>query len=38
MEGKLICINASLHRVLLENKEILDTKTRGKLRNERVYP
>lgn len=38
MEGKIICINASLHRVLLENNEILDTKTRGKLRNERVYP
>ena len=38
MNGKIICINASLHKVLLENNKIIDTKTRGKLRNEKVNP
>lgn len=38
MKGKIICINASLHKVLLENNTIIDTKTRGKLRNEKVFP
>ena len=38
MNGKIICINAAIHRVLLENNAIIDTKTRGKLRNEKVVP
>jgi ribosome biogenesis GTPase len=38
MTGKIICINASIHKVLLENNTIIDTKTRGKLRNEKVEP
>ena len=35
MTGKIICINAAIHKVLLENNTIIDTKTRGKLRNEK---
>lgn len=38
MKGKIICINASIHKVLLENNTIIDTRTRGKLRNEKVHP
>lgn len=38
MNGKIICINASLHKVLLENNTIIDTRTRGKLRNEKIHP
>ena len=38
MTGKIICINAAIHKVLLENNTIVDTKTRGKLRNEKVEP
>ncbi len=38
MNGKIICINAALHKVLLENNTIIDTKTRGKLRNENINP
>lgn len=38
MNGKIICINASIHRVLLENNTIMDTKTRGKLRNDNIAP
>ncbi len=38
MKGKIICINTSIHKVLLENNTIIDTKTRGKLRNEKVFP
>ena len=38
MNGKIICINAAIHRVLLDNNMIIDTKTRGKLRNEKVVP
>ena len=38
MNGKIICINASLHKVLLENNQVIETKTRGKLRNEHVFP
>ncbi len=38
MKGKIICINASIHRVLLENNTIVDTKVRGKLRNDRIEP
>lgn len=38
MKGKIICINTSIHRVLLENNTIIDTHTRGKLRNEKVFP
>ncbi len=38
MKGKIICINAALHKVLLENNTIIDTKTRGKLRNEKISP
>ncbi len=38
MNGKIICINAAIHKVLLENNTIIDTKTRGKLRNENINP
>lgn len=38
MKGKIICINASIHKVLLENNTIIDTRTRGKLRNDKVHP
>jgi len=38
MKGKIICINKSLHKVLLEDNTIIDTRTRGKLRNEKVFP
>lgn len=38
MKGKIICVNASLHKVLLENNTIIDTRTRGKLRNDKVHP
>ena len=38
MNGKIICINAAIHRVLLENNTIMDTKTRGKLRNDNIAP
>ena len=38
MNGKIICINSAIHRVLLENNTIIDTKTRGKLRNQNINP
>lgn len=38
MKGRIICINKSLHKVLLENNTIIDTRTRGKLRNQKVFP
>ena len=38
MKGKIICINASLHKVLLENNTIIDTKVRGKIRNQKIVP
>ena len=38
MNGKIICINKSLHKVLLENGIIIDTTVRGKLRNNHVFP
>ena len=38
MNGKIICINKFIHKVLLENGEIIETRTRGKLRQEKVYP
>ena len=38
MKGKIICINASIHKVLLENNTIIETKTRGKIRNEKIVP
>ncbi len=38
MKGKIICINASIHKVLLENNTIIDTRTRGKLRNDKIHP
>ncbi|NLC47809.1 MAG: ribosome small subunit-dependent GTPase A [Tenericutes bacterium] len=38
MTGKIICINKSLHKVLLENNTIIETTTRGKLRNEKIAP
>ncbi len=38
MRGKIICINKFIHRVLLENNTIIDTRTRGKLRNQKVSP
>ena len=38
MNGKIICINKFIHKVLLENGEIIETRTRGKLRQEHVYP
>ena len=38
MKGKIICINAAIHKVLLENNTIIDTKVRGKLRNQKIEP
>ncbi len=38
MKGKIICINAAIHKVLLENNTIIDTKVRGKIRNEKIEP
>ena len=38
MNGKIICINKSLHKVLLDNGNIIDTTVRGKLRNNHVFP
>ena len=38
MNGKIICINAAIHKVLLENNTIIDTRVRGKLRNDKVEP
>jgi len=38
MNGKIICINKSIHKVLLENNTIIETRTRGKLRNSKVFP
>ena len=38
MKGRIICINTSIHKVLLENNTIIDTKVRGKLRNDKVFP
>ena len=38
MRGKIICINVGLHKVLLENNTIIDTRTRGKIRNEKIVP
>ena len=38
MNGKIVCINKFIHKVLLENGETIDTRTRGKLRQEKVYP
>lgn len=38
MNGRIICINTSIHKVLLENNTIIDCKTRGKLRNMDISP
>ena len=38
MNGKIICINKFIHKVLLENNTIMETRTRGKLRNNRIIP
>ncbi len=38
MNGKIVCINKFIHKVLLENGQVIDTRTRGKLRQEKVYP
>ena len=38
MQVRIICINTSIHKVLLENNTILDCKTRGKLRNMDISP
>ena len=38
MNGKIICINAAIHKVLLENNTIIDTRVRGKLRNDKIEP
>lgn len=38
MQGRIICINKAIHRVLLENNTIIDCKTRGKLRNMDIFP
>ena len=38
MKGKIICINAAIHKVLLEDNTIIDTKVRGKLRNQKIEP
>ena len=38
MNGKIICINKYIHKVLLSNNTIIDTRTRGKLRNNKITP
>lgn len=38
MDGKIICINKFIHKVLLSNNTIIDTRTRGKLRNNKINP
>lgn len=38
MNGKIICINKYMHKVLLSNNTIIDTRTRGKLRNNKITP
>lgn len=38
MRGKIICINKYIHKVLLENNTIIDTRTRGKIRNQKIVP
>ena len=38
MNGKIICINAAIHRVLLDNNTIIETKVRGKIRNQKIVP
>ncbi len=38
MNGKIICINKFIHKVLLENNTIIETRTRGKLRNNKISP
>lgn len=38
MNGKIICINKFIHKVLLTNNTIIDTRTRGKLRNNNINP
>ena len=36
--GKIICINKSIHKILLEDNTIINCFTRGKLRKENVFP
>lgn len=38
MNGKIICINKFIHKVVLSNNTIMDTRTRGKLRNNNINP
>lgn len=38
MKGKIICINKYLHSVLLEDNNIIECTTRGKLRNNNIVP
>ena len=38
MNGKIICINKAIHTVLLDDNTIIETRTRGKLRNEKIFP
>lgn len=38
MNGKIICINKFIHKVLLTNNTIIDTRTRGRLRNSNINP
>ncbi len=38
MNGKIICINTSIHKVLLTNNTIINASTRGKLRNDKIHP
>jgi ribosome biogenesis GTPase / thiamine phosphate phosphatase len=38
MNGKIICINKYIHKVLLENNTIIDCRTRGKIRNNNIVP
>lgn len=38
MNGKIICINKFIHKVLLSNNTIIDTRTRGKIRNNKIIP
>ena len=38
MKGKIICINAAIHKVILENNTIINAKVRGKIRNQKIEP
>lgn len=38
MEGKIICINVGIYKVLLKNNTIINAKIRGKIRNQKIMP